>query len=334
MQNSLRIQLILAISLLRLGMTRRDVSRLKSLPPSPARLMRTRHEEEVFSCHSHNTTTTSIMMTSSTLEEVELGHARRPAEENGAPRSDGVWSVDTAVPADGRARICGRRTIIKIVGLAGCLLFVMILAISIRAGRHNESSSVATGESINQNTSVSTTLGPNESQTVSTTPLPTLSPTSSPTTSAASTLYNCEGNKLQNGVKLKTGHYLCDDHKRYRFGMDDSGSLIYADDELNMTEVINKGKKGDYFELLVDGNFTVHNKSDRVVWQEDCSDNVTLSDACFTTDNNEVYDCPFLHLQSDGVIVLNYIDDGMKERNILHIYNLTSCQDHFICSMP
>ena len=145
-------------------------------------------------------------------------------------------------------------------------------------------------------------------------------------------MYNCQGDRIQNGAKLKTNHFLCDSHNRYRFGMDSGGNLLYADDAFNMTAYLYNGTKGDYFKMLDDGTFTVCNSTGDVVWKEACDDAVSFSKACLPT-HHHVYDCPYLHLHSGGTIVLNWINNegDWKERNILHMYNLHKCQDHFFC---
>jgi len=271
-----------------------------------------------------------MMRSNSTPEQVELCNAR-PTHENGhRPHlEDGVWSVDPAAPRN--SPVCGRGRN-KIIALVA-LIIIVIIALSIGAGRQRERNSVPTGVSSNQEGLVSTTQSPNAAQTVSST---SSSTTPAPTTSVPSTMqYNCKGERIQNGAKLKTGHYLCAHQSRYRFGMDDTGSLIYADDELNKTANIYNGTKGNYFQLEKDGNFTVYNSTNSVVWQEECSDDVSFYSACLMTHHDQVYDCPYLHLHGHGgTLVLNYVSDDNKwqARNALHVYDLSQCGRHFFCS--
>ena len=197
-----------------------------------------------------------------------------------------------------------------------------------------QSPTTSTGDSGNQAPSVATTPSPTQTQTVAHTPSPTPAPTQSPTTSpaalpAGSAQYICEGDRYQNSVPLETNHFLCDSGNRYRFGMDDTGALIYTDDVAGKTALIYQGAVGDYFELQQDARFTVNN-STNVKWELQSSEDVSFSAACLPT-NQRVYDCPYLHLHSDGVIVLNFIANGWQVRDVLHIYDLPECNNQFFC---
>jgi len=271
------------------------------------------------------------MRSSSAPREYELVNASSTAETE-YHEDDGVWNNTVpATPMD-RPIYCGRN---RLQVLAFVIFIVIIIVVASTQGRrgdnNNDGVPVTTESASNQHVAASTTTpSPTAAQTVASTPPPTASPTAHASTEREQ--YTCEGDRIQNGVKLKTGHFLCDSYNRYRFGMDDTGSLLYADDKFNMTVTIYQGKKGNYFELLKDGTFTVNNSSDSVVWQEECSDDVSFSAECLPT-RHYVYDCPYLHLHSGGTIVLNWInsDDEWKERNILHMYNLPQCHDHFFC---
>lgn len=248
-----------------------------------------------------------------TPREYELVNATSSAEnerKDPTEQQDGVWIGSEVRHV--RSRYEGHS---KFIGLLICVLVVGVVVIAVSCGGRGEGDhDVPAGESIHQDAS---TIPPS----------PSVSPTVHP---AISTKYNCQGDRIQNGVKLETNHYICDVYNRYRFGMDESGSLVYADDAFNMTAIIYNGTKGDYFELLQNGSFTVSNSTGITVWQEECENNVSFSAQCLPT-HHEVYDCPYLHLHSGGTIVLNWISGGWKVRNILHMYDFPKCHDHFFC---
>lgn len=276
-----------------------------------------------------------MMKSSSTISrEYELVNAKSSCEHPAAVVAedeelyDGVWSVDH-VPTT--RRLCGRRR--RTVGLIACALVVVVILVLFSGGNGGDDDPAAANESSNQSAAVTAAPKPPPTPAAETTaihPAPTATPTAH---ESASIQYHCRGDRIQNDVKLPTDQYICDHYKRYRFGLDHTGSLLYADDAFNKTAVIYDGHAGDYFKLLRDGRFTVYNTSDDTVWQQECDDEVSFWPECLPT-HHDVYDCPYLHLHSGGTIVLNWItkDGDWKERNILHMYKLPHCHDHFFCN--
>lgn len=260
-------------------------------------------------------------MSKSTSKEYELVNAGS-ADIHVHEEDDGVWMSVTRASSH-RAKQRRRRR--KLFVLILCALVVVII---VSCGTRKKSKTPAATEATS-NQDVSSVAAP------PTTSAPTLSPTASPQTTShkPSTDYNCEGDRIQNGVKLKTNHFICDTkYYRYRFGMDANGSLIFADDAFNMTAFLYNGIKGDYFKLWKNGTFTVSNSNGTIVWQKECSDEVSFSPACLPT-HHKTYDCPYLHLHGGGTIVMNWINDQdeWKERSILHMFNFPTCHDHFFC---
>lgn len=269
----------------------------------------------------------------------EIGHFQSQQHDDDDDE-DGVWRVTDRhhVAAGVRVRPVSKRRLASLF----CILVVVIIVFLSFCSRNNENednSSTTPDDTVSSNQEQASATAASDSPTVSPTATtrsssPTASPTAPPKESTKKE-YNCKGDRIQNGVQLETNHYICDHYLRYRFGMNESGSLIYADDALHTTVNLYNGTKGDYFELLVDGNFTVYNTNNGdVVWQQECSDDVTFSPECLPT-NHDTYDCPYLHLHSGGTIVLNWISASSgewKERNILHMYDLNrNCKDHFVC---
>jgi hypothetical protein len=259
-------------------------------------------------------------MSNTTPREYELVNAAVAEEIELQEEEDGVWMHMTVAPSAGKARRRRRRTIFALILCA----LVVLIVVFFGGKRKNidKESSAATTEA---------TSSPN----VVAPPPPTAAktkPSSDASTPTLAAKYNCDGDRFQHGAKLKTNHFLCDHYNRYRFGMDIDGNFVFADDAFNMTSYFYNGTKGDYFELLVDGSFTVFNNSGDVVWKEKCDDDVSFSAECLPT-HQETYDCPYLHLHSGGTIVLNWInhEGDWKERNILHMYNLPKCHDQFFC---
>lgn len=221
----------------------------------------------------------------------------------------GVWNSNVA----SRQSTSKRQKVILSAVFLGLVLVAVLLHSS---SRNNDSSAPLANDS-------------DTTQVTSTTEIPTtLSSTTPPPKS-----FTCQGDRINNNARLETNHFVCSANDRYRFGMDETGSLLFADDVINKTAFIFNGTAGDYFMLLQDATFTVSNSSDAVVWEAPCSDNVSLHPECLPVSQDEVYDCPYLHLHNGGTLVLNYISGrDWKARSSLHTHNLGQCKrDNFFC---
>lgn len=261
-------------------------------------------------------------MSKTAPREYELVNAAAADEIELQEEEDGVWMHMTVAPSKGKAQRRRRRRTLFALILCSMVVLIVVFSGGKRKSVEKESSA-ATAEA---------TSNPNVVAPPPPTDAPKTKPPSDASTPTLAAKYNCEGDRIQHGEKLKPNCFLCDHDNRYRFGMDSDGNLVYADDAFNMTSFLYNGTKGDYFELLVDGSFTVYNNSGDVAWKEKCDDDVSFSAECLPT-HQKTYDCPYLHLHSGGTIVLNWINDegDWKERNILHMYNLPQCHDHFFC---
>lgn len=259
--------------------------------------------------------------------QVQAHHHRN----DGGDEEDGVWDIRdaTTTPASSRP-CCGDRKGVVTAVVGTVLVVVIIVAFAAASG--NQNSSVSSSSSNSDMQGASTTLAP-PATTFDVTP-PTTAASNVATTTTASTAsssYNCDtGNILEQREELKTNHFLCSDNRQYRFGMDDTGSLIFADDVANETTVLYNDTHGDQFYLTENGTFTVENNNDQVVWTQNCSEIVTFSGECIGL----VDKCPYLHLHDGGKLMLHYMEKEGKAvgSNVLHVYNLTSCDDNdFIC---
>jgi len=153
--------------------------------------------------------------------------------------------------------------------------------------------------------------------------------------------YDCVGDRLQYGVKLHQGEFICSKNRSFRLGMNSVGDFVWVnattEEEdtkiiyLNQNEIFNRFRNGDnkndesdryFFSLESNGAFSVFendftiekNKSENKIWSKECKQEVTKSTKCLSE-----YDCPYLHIHKGGVVVLNWIDkyDDWKERNIM-----------------
>lgn len=131
--------------------------------------------------------------------------------------------------------------------------------------------------------------------------------------------------------RLYPGQYICSDKTselhRYRFGLNQDGDLVLEDtlipDDKNdydkvLYENPNKDAVGDeyYISMQTDGKVVIH-VSDHEEWSVMPDRDMSLKEQCI-----EDHDCPYLHLNNGGVLVVNYIDDDdqWQAKNTLRVY--------------
>lgn len=133
--------------------------------------------------------------------------------------------------------------------------------------------------------------------------------------------YNCQGERYANETPLRTGQFLCSNNKQFVFGMTAEGSLvkrsITSDATSKKNDKFYEGRDGDYFVLHRDGQIVVYDMNDKVQWQRESHATIHWSSRCL-----KEYDCPYLHLHDDGVLVLNWIANGKwNAKGIKEVYD-------------
>lgn len=136
--------------------------------------------------------------------------------------------------------------------------------------------------------------------------------------------YNCQGERFANETPLRTGQFLCSNNKQFVFGMTLEGSLIKRSTASDATykkddTFYDKGGGGDYFVLHRDGKIAVYDMKDEVQWQRESRATIHWTSKCLKD-----YDCPYLHLHDDGVLVLNWIANGRwNAKGIKEVYDFS-----------
>lgn len=145
--------------------------------------------------------------------------------------------------------------------------------------------------------------------------------------------------------KLFPGQYICskpynprpnDPDKvpqRYQFGMTTEGDVVWEDTVKGTTVTVfenphpRRSKDDVYFSLTTNATMVYHhpegNPNSRLITLPPISLNHPMSD--FPTRCLSNHDCPYLHLHSDGVLVMNYIagdGNGWQATNFLRVYGL------------
>jgi len=133
--------------------------------------------------------------------------------------------------------------------------------------------------------------------------------------------YVCVGDRAGNGERLARGTALCSHRGRYMFGMDEKGSLVWRDCFEDEERLYYEGTDGDCFFMREDASFVVSDEDGAVKWEKECKFEVHLTPWCL---EKPTYDCPYLHLHSEGVLVLNWIEEGTgiwKSKGVKKLYN-------------
>ena len=198
-------------------------------------------------------------------------------------------------------------------------------------------------------TSASTTTNPTTSTAE---PSPTFAPTTASTpiilqeeVCLPDRFDNAEMTVMDETINIKRlyrGQFICskasDGTRRYRFGMTlDTGDVIWEDMQTGERQVLyqNTANSADnttsadssmYFSLRIDGTMVLswHDKNQPNPDPHWTAPPVTLQHPMSHTKLCLAqHDCPYLHLHSDGVMVLNYIAGdgaGWQARNFLRVY--------------
>jgi len=130
--------------------------------------------------------------------------------------------------------------------------------------------------------------------------------------------------------KLYPGQFICSrpySVNRYRFGVTQSGNVVWMDTAAQgetITLFENKNSTDIYFSLRVDATMVVTDDTTGTVLWESSPVNLehpmSHHPRCLSD-----HDCPYFHLHSDGVLVMNYIPDdgaGWQAKQMFQVYGV------------
>ena len=159
--------------------------------------------------------------------------------------------------------------------------------------------------------------------------------------------YDCVDDRLSNNVSLKRGQFLCASKNSYIVGIldgpnfisdDNFGDFIWRHVPTEETRIYHAQAEPlepyESFVLTTEGVWKLLNESGDTVWSlEPQTQRLNLAPIGFTEHCLKDYNCPYLHLHGDGVMVLNWIQDHVNpndgqlehdwnEKDILKLYDL------------
>jgi hypothetical protein len=133
-----------------------------------------------------------------------------------------------------------------------------------------------------------------------------------------------------NFSKLYPGQFICSKPysvNQYRFGVSESGNVIWEDTTAGEIKTIYENKESHtdiFFSLRVDATMVVTDvMTDTILWESapvDLDHPMSHYPRCLSD-----HDCPYFHLHSDGVLVMNYIADngaGWQATNLFKVYDV------------
>jgi hypothetical protein len=130
--------------------------------------------------------------------------------------------------------------------------------------------------------------------------------------------------------KLYPGQFICSrpySANRYRFGVTQSGNVVWMDTSAQgetVTLFENKHNTDIYFSLRVDATMVVTDVTTRTVLWESSPVNLKHPMSHYPRCLSD-HDCPYFHLHSDGVLVMNYIPDdgaGWQAKQMFQVYGV------------
>lgn len=125
------------------------------------------------------------------------------------------------------------------------------------------------------------------------------------------------GDRLDNSVALYQDQWICSRKGGgYMFGLNNMGQLILKDSNSGDKIKLYKGRYGEghSWALSKDAEIIIYDKNEDEIWSIPSIADVHFYESCLTS-TDPPYDCPYLHLHSDGVMVLNYIENGFDDDN-------------------
>eukprot|EP00980_Cylindrotheca_fusiformis_P028818 scaffold22652_cov153-Cylindrotheca_fusiformis.AAC.1 len=142
--------------------------------------------------------------------------------------------------------------------------------------------------------------------------------------------YECLTDRLGNKKAILPGQALC--NRQHRFGLSDTGDFLVHDcksDEKivfwnasDSSSVSSSTVKSVRFEMKKDGLFQIRRK-EKVLAEFHPKRTISFSKKCLS--HHPVMDCPYLHLRSSGMVVVNWEDDETgkwMDRDMKRIYPL------------
>ena len=133
-----------------------------------------------------------------------------------------------------------------------------------------------------------------------------------------------------NFSRLYPGQYICSKPysvNQYRFGVSESGDVVWEDTAAGDVRIIHENKETHadmYFSLRVDATMVVTDvATDAILWESapvNLHHPMSHHPRCLSD-----HDCPYFHLHSDGVLVMNYIPDngaGWEARDLFKVYDV------------
>ena len=136
---------------------------------------------------------------------------------------------------------------------------------------------------------------------------------------------DCIGDKLQNEVPLQKGEYICTKDGKYMVGFGENGNLVWIDNSQENKigapyyhQNIADGSSPEYLMLEQDGSIDLFDSSSNVVWTKNPIMEVEFHEKCL----HETYSCPLLQLNSDGVLVVRWLDtdENWVEHKLYKVY--------------
>jgi hypothetical protein len=136
--------------------------------------------------------------------------------------------------------------------------------------------------------------------------------------------YNCINERWNHQTKMYKNTFLCSTKNSYVWGVSKKGNLVWKDlstGERRMYYENIYNHQANYFWLTLDGKFQIIGDNGEVLWEKNPGNYNDIGyHQCLTN-----FACPYLHLHSDGVIVLNWIDattGSWITKNINKLYGI------------
>jgi hypothetical protein len=140
--------------------------------------------------------------------------------------------------------------------------------------------------------------------------------------------FSCNDDRVENNRRLLPGEYICSNNGLYQFGLlpveRDSTKVSFAWRDLkgNVTKSYikkrNQVDKNKIYSWVLTENaeMIIYDAQNKTIWNRKCQRPVEFSPKCLNR-----YNCPYIHIHNDGVVVLNWIDGVWNSKNVKNIYD-------------
>jgi hypothetical protein len=140
--------------------------------------------------------------------------------------------------------------------------------------------------------------------------------------------FSCNDDRVENNRRLLPGEYICSSNGLYQFGLlpveRDSTKVSFAWRDLKGNVTKSYIKKSDQVNkndiygwvLTENAEMIVYDAQKKTLWNRKCQRPVEFSPKCLNR-----YNCPYIHIHNDGVVVLNWIDGFWNSKNVKKIYD-------------